>query len=233
MAKYKIGDVVQIVGSITMDAHHNNCAIGTITEYHPDNDAGYGSGLYMMQPEKGEALYVLENDIKLYSPNKEETEIDLNYTVGDIVTCVAIDISCQRDREDYASGKQRSPLVVGHKYKVVKIKKESYGNFVDVVNVDGDGVSVGGTYAHQFSKIKSINNKKSENIMSNIKQFVKNSLLSKEEKLLRKVGFKSECGEYTQDAIDVVINMIVKEKESELIKIATDIESENINNNNK
>lgn len=67
-------------------------------------------------------------------------------------------------------------------------------------------------------------NKKS--IMTNIKTFVKNLALSADEKNLRKVGFKTDCGEYTQEAIDVVLQDLCKEKEANLIEIANGIVAE-------
>lgn len=58
-------------------------------------------------------------------------------------------------------------------------------------------------------------------IMSTIKEFVKNSFLSKEEKLLRKQGLKNECGDYTQDAKDLVIEKLTRENEEFLLEVAT------------
>lgn len=71
---------------------------------------------------------------------------------------------------------------------------------------------------------QTIINKKS--IMTNIKTFVKNLALSADEKALRKVGFKTDCGEYTQEAIDVVLQDLCKEKEANLIEIANGIVAE-------
>ncbi len=64
-------------------------------------------------------------------------------------------------------------------------------------------------------------------IMTNIKTFVKNLALSADEKELRKAGLKTDCGEYTQDAIDVVIQELCAEKETKLIEIAKGINAEN------
>lgn len=63
-------------------------------------------------------------------------------------------------------------------------------------------------------------------IMGNIKTFVKNSLLSKNEKLLRKYGFKNECGDYTQDAKDYAITLLCAEKEADMIKVAQGLADE-------
>ena len=61
--------------------------------------------------------------------------------------------------------------------------------------------------------------------MTNIKDFVKTSLLSKEEKLLRKHGFKqTECGEYTEAAKQFAIEALCKQQEAEMIRVATEME---------
>lgn len=63
-------------------------------------------------------------------------------------------------------------------------------------------------------------------IMTNITTFVKNLALSANEKALRKVGLKTECGDYTQAAIDVVLQDLCTEREARLVEIANGIISE-------
>lgn len=60
----------------------------------------------------------------------------------------------------------------------------------------------------------------------NVKDFVKKLLLSEDEKLLIKHGLKGECGDYTQEAKDIVINKLVASEEKYLIEIATKKEAE-------
>lgn len=60
-------------------------------------------------------------------------------------------------------------------------------------------------------------------IMLNIKEFVKNSFLSADEKAMREVGFKDSCGNYTSEARDFVINALCADKEADLISVATAI----------
>lgn len=71
------------------------------------------------------------------------------------------------------------------------------------------------------------NNKKS--IMSKITTFAKNLTLTSDEKLLRKYGLKNECGEYTDEAEQLVISKLVKENEAYLIEIAKGLELEEKN----
>lgn len=85
------------------------------------------------------------------------------------------------------------------------------------VYVNKDGVPVGQTFI-----------KKVKTTMTNIKDFVKTSLLSKEEKLLRKHGFKqTECGEYTEAAKQFAIEALCKQQEAEMIRVATEMEEAN------
>lgn len=64
------------------------------------------------------------------------------------------------------------------------------------------------------------------NNMNRLINFVKTLTLSKEEKLLRKHGLKTENGDYTTDAKEVVINTLCAEKEPDLIKIAEGLEAQ-------
>ena len=60
-------------------------------------------------------------------------------------------------------------------------------------------------------------------MLTNIKEFVKNSLLSADEKALREVGFKDSCGNYTSEARDFAINALCEDKKADLISVATAI----------
>lgn len=68
--------------------------------------------------------------------------------------------------------------------------------------------------------------KKVGETMSKIANFVKNSLLSADEKLLRKYNLKDECGEYTHEAQELVIAKLIKDNEAYLIQVATDLQAE-------
>ena len=57
-------------------------------------------------------------------------------------------------------------------------------------------------------------------IMKDVQMFVKNLALSKDERALREVGLKTDCGVYTQDAIDIILQDMCKDKECRLIEIA-------------
>jgi hypothetical protein len=63
-------------------------------------------------------------------------------------------------------------------------------------------------------------------IMSNLTRFVKNSLLSADEKLLRKMGLKDDCGEYTDEAEVLITLKLIKDNESYLIEVAKGLEAE-------
>lgn len=67
--------------------------------------------------------------------------------------------------------------------------------------------------------------------MNKLALFVKNLGISKEEKLMRKHGLKNEYGEYTVQAKEVIINILCKEKEADLLAIAQGLEDEEKSDN--
>jgi len=67
------------------------------------------------------------------------------------------------------------------------------------------------------------NNKKT---MSTILKFAKNLVLSSDEKLLRKYSLKDNCGEYTDEARELVLNKLIAENEKYFIEIATKMQEE-------
>lgn len=69
-------------------------------------------------------------------------------------------------------------------------------------------------------------NKGKGSIMSNILDFVKNSVLSKEEKLLRKFNLKDMCGEFTTTARELVLQKLVSDNVDYLVEQATALEAE-------
>jgi len=229
--KFKVGDRVRIYKMPMGDYNYSrdftgmygiitafgNCSRGLDCSVKIDSHEEIGIDFQSLE-------LVSECEEPCESCEVKKEEINLDYQTGDIVKCIALDVSCEADRVDYATGRQRSPLVVGRLYKVVKLKNKSYGNFVDVVSADGLGVSVHGTYASQFSKINEPTNSsgnKVGKIMSNLSTFVKNSLLSADEKLLRKYGLKDSCGDYTDEAEQLVMQKLIADNNAYLVEVAT------------
>lgn len=68
------------------------------------------------------------------------------------------------------------------------------------------------------------NNKKS--FMGNIITFAKNMTLSANEKLLREIGLKDNCGEYTSNARDIIIVKLCADNEAYLLTVATAMKAE-------
>ena len=60
----------------------------------------------------------------------------------------------------------------------------------------------------------------------NIKKIVKTLTLSKEDKLLREYGLQNDCGDFTEEAKELVINKLVEENKDYLIEIATKLKEE-------
>jgi len=81
-------------------------------------------------------------------------------------------------------------------------------------------------YKCDFNEPTTSSIKKSGNIMSKLTSFVKNSLLSADEKLLRKYGLKDDCGDYTNEAEVLVAQKLIKDNEAYLIEVATAMEAE-------
>lgn len=65
-----------------------------------------------------------------------------------------------------------------------------------------------------------------KSFMSKIYNFAKNLTLTADEKLLRKYGLKDECGEYSDEAEELVIAKLIKDNEDYLIKTAQALEDE-------
>lgn len=62
--------------------------------------------------------------------------------------------------------------------------------------------------------------------MNKLALFVKNLGLTKDEKIMRRQGIKNEHGEFTVQAKEIIINTLCRERETELLKIATELEIE-------
>lgn len=67
---------------------------------------------------------------------------------------------------------------------------------------------------------------KLDNKTMNIKKFVKTLTLSKEDKLLREYGLQNDCGDFTEEAKELVINKLVEENKAYLVEIATKLKEE-------
>ena len=67
---------------------------------------------------------------------------------------------------------------------------------------------------------------KLDNKTMNIKKFVKTLTLSKEDKLLREYGLQNDCGDFTEEARELVINKLVEDNKAYLVEIATKLKEE-------
>ena len=102
----------------------------------------------------------------------------------------------------------------------VTLSSENAKEYIDraVCGMYQKGVDFG------IKPLQEVINKKT--IMSKITNFVKNSLLSADEKLMRKYGLKDECGEFTNEAINLVVAKLTKENETYIIEVAKGLETE-------
>lgn len=96
----------------------------------------------------------------------------------------------------------------------------------------GDKVKIGDLYwglkvsVKNNEDITTSENKCNESIMSKLTNFVKDSLLSKEEKLMRKHGLKDSCGDYTSEARELAMQKLMSECEDYFTEIVKDMEAE-------
>ncbi|MFA5617741.1 MAG: hypothetical protein WDK95_12930 [Syntrophorhabdaceae bacterium] len=67
---------------------------------------------------------------------------------------------------------------------------------------------------------------KLDNKTMNIKKFVKTLTLSKEDKLLREYGLQNDCGDFTEEVKELVINKLVEDNKAYLVEIATKLKEE-------
>lgn len=81
---------------------------------------------------------------------------------------------------------------------------------------------------NSFELVESINSS-NKSIMSTIKEFAKNLVLSKKEKLLRKHGLKDSCGEFTADAKELALIKLAQDNQDYLVSLAEAKEKEENN----
>jgi hypothetical protein len=74
-------------------------------------------------------------------------------------------------------------------------------------------------YEEGDEDIKYEDNQTKKTTMSIVK-FAKSLALSKSEKLLRKYGLKDDCGNYTEEAVEIVQQRLCADNEAELVKVA-------------
>jgi hypothetical protein len=63
-------------------------------------------------------------------------------------------------------------------------------------------------------------------VMQNVKSFVKRLTLSSDDKLLREYGFQNECGDYTDEARELVISKLVADNKAYIVEIAQRMKEE-------
>lgn len=122
---------------------------------------------------------------------------------------------------DECKWKANADSVNGEQGKILNGSKDNWY----LVEFEGGGpCGIGRHIVIGKSGLKLIKNKKT--IMKNVIEFVKQSLLSAEEKSMRKNGLKDSCGEYTQDAKKIILDKLTKENEKYLIEIAQKMDEE-------
>ena len=101
-----------------------------------------------------------------------------------------------------------------------------YFNMVDKINNAYQKMDSNYMFITEEMILKDNCEKSPKTIMTTIKEFAKNLVLSTDEKLLRKHGLKNACGDYTIDAKDLVIDKLTSDNVKYLIDIAEQKEKE-------
>lgn len=145
-------------------------------------------------------------------------------------------------------------FTIGDKVKNVCATSKHYGDVGEVVDINGENIAV--EYEDGFTGTSSKASKhyqlyeraeedeKSDDsndrpwdyshsersqgkpMLQSIRKFVNNLALSANERLLRKYNLKTDCGEYTPEAKELIINFICKENEGHLVEMATKYDEE-------
>jgi hypothetical protein len=68
---------------------------------------------------------------------------------------------------------------------------------------------------------------KNNKIMSTIKEFAKNLVRKKSERILIENDLKDECGNYTQEAKDLIMDLMCRENETYLLELIEKKEAQN------
>lgn len=129
---------------------------------------------------------------------------------------------------------------IGYRIKNLRTKGTNAGQYGVVTDIDIDGENVYVRYDNgntgssnepgryyeivsKTSRTSTANNTKTKTPMKNVLATVKRMLMSDDQKALIDSGLKSECGEYSQDALAVLAQEYAASKEARLIEIANGI----------
>lgn len=195
--KLKLGTKVKI---INLYGGHK-FTIGEIVTKYGDEESN------MFVNDKGDRWYCLSDCCELVSK--------LEFKVGDRVRSDDNKEYVIAELKVYSGGDTFARKYVGNKYCSYLTKN---------LTLVEENCCKSGTWGVVKDYQGYIINNKSN--MSNIIKFVKNSLLSADEKLLRKYGLKNECGDYTAEARDLVIDKLVADNNAYLVTQATALQTE-------
>lgn len=98
---------------------------------------------------------------------------------------------------------------------------------------DGDIIKLEGKFIYKTEDPRDGNVGGVKKAMSRVRSFIKNLTLSSEDKLLREYGFQNECGDYTDDARELVISKLVADNKAYIVEIAQGMKKEDEERNEK
>ncbi len=211
MSKFKVGDKVRIVkgsyrgtdfsgrlGIVITGSDPNNSLYCTVK--FPDGETAPFNGMGMW------------NDIVEVIEDCKPCESRPKFKVGDEIEFIGID-------HGVWNGK------VNHEFGITNDRGEYFNPDVNQEDF-WDSIKFIRFINRESNEVTNTSQNKVGEIMSNITKFVKNLSLSADEKLLRKHGFKNECGEYTLEGRDFAILKTCEVHETAMIEVAKGLEAE-------
>lgn len=220
MSKFKVGDKVRCIAGVTHGAGWELGKEGTVKEITLDSKNIY----WFNEFENG----AFEDSLELVKDTpkpkfKAGDRVKTNMGEGIIVKCDERDMDSPyhikyESGGTFWSGSDKAELIEEGCNSCEEDICRDNGEELDFISED------------DFNEPSNSSRNKVGKIMSKVSEFVKNSLLSKEEKLLRKYGLKDSCGDYTDEAERLVIGKLVKENEAHLIEVALAMEAEEAKN---
>lgn len=224
--KFQVGDKVRVKEHIVRDSNKINTLpvgyIGVITRIDTFPNGSYADLGDIWHWAYLDALELVEEENRYEPCEKEGSGIEVNYLSNKFE--ISQDYIYKEIKNAEVANKTYLTLGKLYGYNVWLSKKEPEQQ-IKKFDFSEELLEVKKYYSCDWV----VDYKPKNNIMSKITTFAKNLVLSADEKLLRKYGLKDECGEFTDEAEDLVIAKLVKENESYLIELAKGMEEEEKN----
>ena len=232
--KFKVRDILKYKGGSYLSADTGSLAKVICIDTYKDN-----GWIQVEWLDRIKSNGQMDGD---YSPEKFELFQETKFKVGDRVRgekvgwipfeCEAIFKGQSETRENcYVFERLDGNHLGGGQNNWWNVQKNCVNDWYELITPEErckPFYDIYSSYLQEYSNLTPApeKNKGVGKIMSDIRDFAKNLVLSADEKILRKHGLKDECGVWTDSAMDIVDNMLCNEKTKELVEIAKKKEAE-------